>query len=53
MGDAIKINYLNFSEGSIKPKYYVFSEHTEDITEIFDTEELKYIRKKKYSCSIY
>ena len=47
MVDAIKINYLNFSEGSIKPKYYVFSEHTEDISEIFDSKELKYIGKNK------
>ena len=40
MVDAIKINYLNFSEGSIKPKYYVFSEHTEDISEIFDSKDV-------------
>ena len=36
MGDAIKINFLNFSGGNIVSKYYVFSEHITDINQIFD-----------------
>ena len=47
MGDPIKINFLNFSDGNIVSKYYVFSEHITDITQIFDEGELKYIKQQK------
>ena len=47
MGDAIKIYFLNFSDGNIVSKYYVFSEHITDINQIFDKKELKYIKKSK------
>ena len=46
MGDPIKINFLNFSDGNIVPKYYIFSEHNSDITQIFDKDELKYIKQQ-------
>ena len=46
MGDPIKINFLNYSDGNIVPKYYIFSEHNSDITQIFDKDELKYIKQQ-------
>ena len=47
MENCIKINYLNFDNGEIKAKYFVFSGNISDIKDIFDEDEMNYIKKNK------
>ena len=47
MENCIKINYLNFDNGEIKAKYFVFSGNISDIRDIFDEDEMNYIKKNK------
>merc|ERR1712167_472242 len=47
MENCIKINYLNFDNGEIEAKYFVFSGNISDIKDIFDEDEMNYIKKNK------
>ena len=53
MGDVIKINYLNFDEGEINSKYYVFSGYGSNIKDIFRPGHADYTYWTKYGIHDY